>query len=404
MDWLVAFNALRAVYIDGAFSNIAINDAVAEHPNCQSSFVRTFVKGVIRNTMLLDYYIDKLAAKGISGIKKRTLIILRMGLYAITSLDSVPDYAACNEAVGLAKKVSRGSDRFVNGLLRSYIREKDAIKLENSFEKDSDELLSVKYSFPLELVRLIRSQYSDETETLLAALNTAAPLVLRPNRLKGMNPEPIIAEGNVIASDDFREGRYSVQSLSSIEAIEHFAPITGSRVLDMCAAPGGKSCAMAEIMGNQGEIIACDIYEHRLELIDAQAKRLGIDIIQTALLDGTVHRDDYDNRFDYVLADVPCSGLGVIPSKPEIKLRTDVASYDELTDIQYSILHNAIKYAKVGGRIEYSTCTINKNENYELVKRVLDNCNCVQIVENTSILPYNSKVGFYYCILEKINL
>ena len=396
MDWITTFNALKSVYIDEAFSNIAINEAIEQHPACSTGFVRTFAKGVIRETLRLDHYIDQLAAKGINGIKNRTLIVLRMGIYAIVALDSVPDYAAVNEAVKLARKVSKGSDKFVNGMLRSFLRQRDE--------------LDVCGTFPAELEAMIRDQYGDEADKLMKALDTPVPLVLRPNRLKTGETEPIIVSksGTLVQNasskpvPDFQNGLYSVQSLSSIEAIEALAPKAGARVLDMCAAPGGKTCAMAEIMGNEGEIIACDVYEHRLELINAQAKRLGIDIINTQLLDGTEHRAEFENSFDYVLADVPCSGLGVIPSKPEIKLRTDVGSYDDLIEIQAAILKNALSYAKSGGFVEYSTCTINKHENDEVVERVLAECsNLPQIVEKQSILPYNNKVGFFYCIMKK---
>lgn len=388
IDFLTTFSALKSVYIDESFSNIAINEAINEHPGCSGGFVRTFTKGVIRDTLKLDHYIDQLASKGIKGIKNRTKIVLRMGIYAIESLDSVPEYAAIDLTVGLAKKVCKGQDKFVNGLLRSFTRQRSE--------------LDVAGTFPEDVENLIRSQYGDEADSIMKALDTPVPLVLRPNRLKVNQTEPIISDGgNVISSDDFKEGKFSVQSLSSIEAIEHFAPASGSRVLDMCAAPGGKSCAMAEIMGNNGEIVACDIYEHRIELIDAQAKRLGIDIIKTELLDGTINRSEWNDSFDYVLADVPCSGLGVIPSKPEIKLRTDVDSYQELQEVQYKILMNAISYAKRGGMIEYSTCTINKNENDAVVNKALADCNLAQIVEIKSILPYNNKIGFYYCIIKK---
>lgn len=388
IDFLTTFSALKSVYIDESFSNIAINEAIEQHPGCSTGFVRTFTKGVIRDTLKLDHYIDQLASKGIKGIKNRTLIVLRMGIYAIESLDSVPEYAAIDLTVGLAKKVCKGQDKFINGMLRSFTRQR------NELEKIG--------TFPIALEKLIREQYGDETDSILTALDKPAPLVLRPNRLKVDSTEPIISDGGqVISSNDFREGKFSVQSLSSIEAIEHLAPKRGSVVLDMCAAPGGKSCAMAEIMGNEGFIIACDVYDHRLQLIDAQAKRLGIDIIETREMDGTVHNAEWDNTFDYVLADVPCSGLGVIQAKPEIKLRTNVDSYEELQNIQYKILMNAISYAKPGAMIEYSTCTINKKENQGVIDRVLASCNMVQIVENISILPYNNKIGFYYCILKK---
>jgi len=207
--------------------------------------------------------------------------------------------------------------------------------------------------------------------------------------------------GNIVGTDLFKEGYFSVQSLSSILAIEAFKPQPDSKVLDMCAAPGGKTAAMAEIMKDSGEIISCDVYEHRLKLIEATCNRLGLNSVETKLLDGTEHHSEFDESFDYVLADVPCSGLGVIAGKPELKLWTDIKEYTDLIGIQERILRNAIDYAKPGGIIEYSTCTINKNENEYLVERVLKDCSLVQILEKCTFMPYNSKVGFFYCIIRK---
>ena len=197
-----------------------------------------------------------------------------------------------------------------------------------------------------------------------------------------------------------------MQSLSSIMAIEKLAPEPGSKVLDMCAAPGGKTTLMAEIMENQGCITACDIHEHRLKLVEKTAARLGAGCIGTRLLDGTEHDCSLDNCFDYVLADVPCSGLGVIGSKPEIMLKADPAAYPALCDIQLEILKNAVRYAKPGGLIEYSTCTINRNENERIIARLTDDPDSgfgrfVSIVEMRTVLPYNNLVGFFYCILRK---
>ena len=383
-NWLTTFNALKSVYIDEAYSNIAINDAIEQQPSCSASFVRTFTKGVIRDTIVIDNYIDQLASKGINGIKNRTLIILRMGIYAIRSLDSVPDYAAVNMAVNLTNYVAKGNASFVNAILRSYIRQKDS--------------LVTIHSFPDKLRNLITKQYGQEAENIMQSLDVPIPVSIRINRLKANN---ITFTSFDLNSQEFKDGLFSVQSISSIEAIESFNPREGSLVLDMCAAPGGKTCAMAEIMNNKGKIIACDIHEHRLDLINSQARRLGIDIIETIKLDGSIFNKNYQNMFDYVLADVPCSGLGVISSKPEIKLRTNPDEYDSLIEIQKKILENAIKYCKPGGYIEYSTCTINKDENDAVVNAVLDACNLAEIVEKKSILPYNEKIGFYYCILEK---
>lgn len=414
-EWFACFEALKSVYAEEAFSNIAINEALAHHKGCAEGFVRNFAKGVIRDSMKLDWYVDRLADKGIRGIKIRTLIVIRMGLYAITELNSVPDHAAVNEAVGLAKTVAKGSDRFVNAILRSYLRRSDELQVP---PKD----MALRYSFPRDLYQLIRNQYSYETETILKALSKPAAMVLRVNLSKisredlieKLRSEGIMAEaadetnsgiiiegGKAVSSEAFRDGLFSVQSLSSIIAIEKLAPESGSEVLDICAAPGGKTCAMAEIMGNKGNILACDIYEHRVDLIRASAERLGLGIISLKELDGTEYCNEFEKRFDYVLADVPCSGLGVIQSKPEIKYRTDVSRYPELIETQSAILRNALSYAKPGAVIEYSTCTINKDENEAVVKHVLSEGNLGQIIEMNTIMPYNYKVGFFYCLIRK---
>ena len=427
-DWLTAFEALKDIYTEGAYSNMALNEAVSHHKGCRESFVRFFVKGTVMDTVRLDYIIDRLAAKGIRGIKKRTLVILRMAVFAIDSMESIPAHAAVSEAVSLAKKTARGTDRFINGLLRSYVREMDSFTAEKL-------PVNIRYSFPAPLAELLAGQYGDDTESIMKGLSTPPPLVLRVNSLRCSRSEAIamleeegikayaaegsehalIAEGSgVISSRLYKEGLCSVQSLSSIQAIEAFSPRPGSRVLDMCAAPGGKSAFMAELMEGRGSITACDIHEHRLALIDASMRRLaagtetngsynGRDtgIVQTRLMDGSVHDDSLDESFDYVLADVPCSGLGVIGSKPEIKYRSDISKYRELQDTQRAILENAIRYAAPGGRIEYSTCTLNRDENERLVCSVIKAYSFVSIVEMRTVLPYNCSVGFFYCILDK---
>ena len=441
VDWLASFEALKSVYIDGAFSNIAINEAVEQHKDCSNGFVRTFTKGVIRDTMRLDYIISSLADKGLKGIKKRTLIVLRMGIYAIDSLDSIKDYTAVNESVKLAKMVSRGTDGFVNALLRRYIRERAKEGAGESAKEGVGEGtkgsagegtrkgistegcgLNIKYSFPDELCNLLQSQYGDEIEELLKALNTSPVLTIRANSLKttredlisilrndgfdceeavDTNNAIIVKDGNLTSSKYFKEGYFSIQGLSSIKAIEAFDPFPCSKVLDMCSAPGGKTTAMSEMMSDSGSITACDIYDHRLKLIQSYAKRLGISNITTRLLDGTKQDSSLAEAFDYVLCDVPCSGLGVIGSKPEIKYRVTLEEIEELKKIQAQILQNAFSYCKVGGRIMYSTCTINKDENDGIVDSFVKLNPFAKIIEKCAILPYNNTMGFYYCIMEK---
>ena len=426
-NWITAFEALKSVYTEDAYSNIAINEAISHHNGCRDSFVRTLVKGTIRDTIRLDSIIDGLASGGVRSIKKRTLIIIRMGLYALRSMDSVPDHAAVDESVKLARKTAKGTERFVNAILRNYLRNRSDIENEPVG-------LALRYSFPEELVSLISSQYGEETENILKGLSTAPKVSVRVNTLRtdpdelisllgkhgiravkaheegvcGEDVPVLITEGSgLIGTPMFRDGLFTVQSISSAKAIAALKSVSegglkpGDEVLDMCAAPGGKATMMAELMENKGRITACDIHEHRLGLIQASADRLGIGIVETKLLDGTIHDDALDNRFDCVLADVPCSGLGVIASKPEIKLRTSTDSYEELCRVQTEILTNAVQYARPGGLIEYSTCTLNKNENERVVEAVLKECSFISIIEMHTVLPYNNLVGFFYCILRK---
>lgn len=411
---------------------MALNEAIPRHKGCRDSFVRNLVKGTIRQTITLDHIIGMLASNGLKGIKTRTLIILRMGLFAIREMDSVPDHAAVNEAVALARKTARGTDRFINAVLRSYLRRRAEFEADGTpaFIDDIGDpvkKLSVQYSMPEDLVDLITSQYGDEAEPVLRGLNEPPEVILRVNTLKtsrdrliadlseqGITAEPadgcdaaVAASGRgIIGSELYRKGHFTVQSLSSMLAVSALAPEPGSRVLDMCAAPGGKSTMMAEMMKNEGSVTACDIHEHRLELIKASAARTGADIIGTRLMDGTQYDGSLEGQFDYVLADVPCSGLGVMSTKPEIRLRTDVSEYAGLTDTQLEILENAFRYTRPGGRICYSTCTLNKDENEGVIRRFMDEgkqCadGFARIVEMRTILPYNNLIGFYYCIIEK---
>ena len=397
-----------------------------------------------------------LASNGLKGIRTRTLIIIRMGLYAIRGMDSVPDHAAVSEAVSLARKTARGTDRFINAVLRSYLRRRAEFEVTCGSEdgqpalpgfikdiSDPVKRYSVQYSMPEDLVQLITSQYGDDAESILRGLNEPPEIILRVNSLKtsrdrlisdlseeGISAEPadgcaaaIAASGRgIIESDLYRKGHFTVQSLSSMLAVSALAPEPGNKVLDMCAAPGGKSTMMAEMMGNEGHITACDIHEHRLGLIRASAARTGTEIIETRLMDGTEYDSTLEGQFDCVLADVPCSGLGVMSTKPEIRLRTDVSRYSELTDTQLEILENAFRYTRPGGRICYSTCTLNKDENEDVIRRFMDKqasdegkrdadgkaeasrnseSGFARIVEMRTILPYNNLIGFYYCIIEK---
>ena len=421
-DWLTAFDALYKVYFDGAFSNLAVNDAVRARSGCDAPFVRTFVKGTIARTVTLDYYIGRLVKRGVRGVKRRPLTVLRMGLYAIEYLDSVPDYAAVDLAVTLAGTVCKGEKGFVNAVLRSFLREKDRIT-DLSDISDETRRLYIQYGFPEPLVAMLAEQYGpDDAAKLMDGLNRPPALCIRVNTLKCSRDELIrllqdagfsavpdpdtargvyIAGGEVVGSQLYKDGYFTVQSSSSIRSIEALSPTPGAAVLDMCAAPGGKTAMMAEMMGDTGSVTACDIHEHRLGLIRATADRLGLTAIEPVLRDGTAYEDALRGAFDFVLCDVPCSGLGVISTKPEFRLTFDSASSDELSDLQFRILSNGYAYTKPGGRIMYSTCTINKAENERVTERFLLSEPGAHVVEKELCFPYNNKVGFYFCLIQK---
>lgn len=420
-DWYAVYVALRNVYCDNSYSNLAINEALKEYKVSSQGFVRVMSKGVIRDTILLDYNIDRLAKNGIKGIKKKHLIILRMGMYAMAKMDSVPVYAAVNEAVSLAEKISPTIKGFINGMLRAFEREGSIILVPDT--DDELRLLSYRYSFPYHLVRFIFKQYGKEAiEGIIKGLYDIPELNIRVNSFtinrddlkkclvdRGItvrdNPLArngiIIENGSVVNIPEFKSGMFTVQSTSSLRSVEVLNPKPGDNVLDMCAAPGGKSTAMAEMMNDTGFIMACDIHDHRVRLIKELSKRLGLSSIKTKVMDATLYDESLCERFDKVLADVPCSGLGIIAGKPELKLHVDLNELPSLYEIQYSILKNAFYYLKTGGELLYSTCTINKRENEHIVSRLCDSFENSSIVEYNSILPYNKQVGFYYCKIKK---
>lgn len=415
IDWLKTFNILRNIYINQSYSNLSLNSELRDMSSADASFVRNFVKGTIRYSIKLDYYIDKLASKGIQSLKTNIKIVLRMGLFAIEYLDNMPDYAAVNESVNLASRVAGGSEKIINAILRNFLRNLDELSLGI---KD----IPTREACPENLFSLIKNQYPDSYEKIITSLNQAIPVIARCNLLRGtrdalvsalsgINIQTKILEDtqsglvlsgeNIINNEYYRKGFYSIQNLPSILAIEALNPAAHSKCLDLCAAPGGKSFAAQELMLGTGQIIACDIHQHRLDLIEKDAERLGLDNIQTRLLDATEFVPEFQDSFDYVICDVPCSGIGTIRSKPEIKLFFDESKFSGIYETQYRILENGFKYLKNGGYLIYSTCTLLKQENEYLTQKFINNNKICKLIENKTFMPYNEMIGFYYCILSK---
>ena len=341
-----AYLTLIDVESKKSYSNLAVNhQIIINKPNSQS-FVRELVYGVLENKLTIDYYLDILVKNGVSSLKAPELTILRMGIYQLGYMNSVPEYAAVNESVLLAKKYCRGKDGFVNGVLREYLNKKIQLMLPDRAE-DEVRYLSVKYSYAPWIIELWLEHYSvDFVESLLAAGNERPPMTVRFNWLKVMKKDLIeslnqkgfeteegrlcrnaiyVKGSGLLDTEMYKLGMFTPQDESSMLVAEKLDPKHGETIMDVCAAPGGKTTAIAERMNNTGRIIASDIYRRKLDLIDKEARRLGIINIETRSWDATRVDSSMVQKADRVLVDAPCSGLGVVRRKPEIK-------YKEYTD------------------------------------------------------------------------
>ena len=416
-----AYEILFEIEKEGAYSNLTINRFLEKNRPDNPAFIRELVYGVLENKILLDYYLDKLIPSGIKKVKKKEATLLRLGLYQLIFMDSVPDYAAVNETVTLAKKLVRGREGFINGVLRGYMKKGSEIKLPDE-SKDLRLYLSIKHSFPLWLIEKWEKQYGmEECKKLLEASNARPKLSIRVNVNKTSREElkdyleekgyevtegtfsnrTLHVKGSGLLEDEkYTEGYFSIQDEASTVAADELGAKPGETVIDVCAAPGGKTSAIAELMGNNGKVYSCDIYEHKLELIDKLAERLDLSIIEPTLLDGTSGNAEWNETADRVLADVPCSGLGVIRRKPEIKYK-DITDFRELVKIQKSILENAVNYEKPGVTLVYSTCIFNKDENELQVKAFLENNNGFELISEKQFLPTEDIDGFYVCKMIK---
>ena len=420
-----AFKILLEMEKEGTYSNLAINNYLSSHQIDSPGMLRKLVYGVTEKSLYLDYFLDKIMAKGVKGTKPNVLTLLRMGAYQLDFMDSVPEYAAINTTVELARKHVRGMDKLVNGVLRNWQRKRPELSLPDR-DHNLVEHLSIKYSCRPSIVSLIINQYGDKDgEEILKYMELPRPLSVRVNQMKNscedvlrelsslgieckisdLSPRVINLQDtnslSVTELDAFKEGRISIQSQESCWIADELNPMTGSKVLDLCAAPGGKPQAMAELMENSGSIDACDFYDHRLRLIEIGANRLGLTNISVHRIDATeVGNLPHSEEYDFVLADVPCSGLGVMGRKPEIRNRE--LHDEDLIKIQKAILGNAIDQAKSMGKIVYSTCTINKRENQEVVGAVLKDRNDVKIAKERQLIPgIDGYDGFYMAVIEK---
>lgn len=418
-----AYLTLMDIESKKSYSNIALNhQIVCNRPDSQG-FVRELVYGVLENKMLLDYYIDQLVPSGSASLKASDRTVLRMGIYQLGYMDSVPEYAAVNESVILAKRYCRGRDGFINGVLRNYLKHKFSIKLPDR-SQDEIKYLSIKYSYAPWIIELWLEQYKmDFVEAMLQAGNETPPTTIRLNWLKVMKKDLIekleskgyeVEEGKVcqnalhvkgsglLSGELYKGGLFSVQDESSMLVAEKLDPQHGDIVMDVCAAPGGKTMAIAERMNNTGKILASDIYRRKLDLVDKEAERLGITNVETRSWDAARVDSSMIEKADRVLVDVPCSGLGVVRRKPEIKYKEKTQEMELLPKKQLAILSASSQYVKPGGMLVYSTCTVNPYENQRVIADFLKKHNSFKKEEMIQLLPHvNGTDGFFICTMKK---
>ena len=382
----LAVEALLRVDTADGYSNIVLDRLLQESglsPR-DKAFASALFYGVLEKKLTLDHVIAQYAAKALGKMDPLVRLLLRIGVYQIACMDSVPDSAAVNESVELCKKMGKGrASGFVNGVLRSFLRDGGKIVLPEP-GKDKAGWLSLCYSVPRPLVKLWQNQYKkDGLQPLLEGMTQKAPMYARVNNTKITAEELVkrLSEEGVTASchpqfancillenagaleslPSFTEGLFHIQDLASQLAACALSPRAGMDVLDLCAAPGGKSFTLAEEMDGQGRVVSCDLYEKKAKLIAQGADRLKLSNITARQNDATVYNENF-GQFDRVLCDAPCSGLGIIRRKPEIRYK-NLEELRALPDIQYKILDTAAKYVKEQGLLLYSTCTLNRHEN-----------------------------------------
>lgn len=425
----IALKSLYEINTKQAYSNIVLDKFINENreklSNLDINFISELVYGVVTWKLTLEYIIQKYSKTKIKKMSDWVKNILYLGSYQIIFLDKVPKSAAVNESVNLCKKYNFKSVGLVNAILRKIEKSdyKEISNITNSITR-----ISLKYSMPEWIVKKFCDEYGEEeTANICQNLNLRPNISVRINKLKGKvelgekgileDFRTITGTKNITKTKEYIEGNITIQDEAAGLSSFILAPKEGEIVLDACSAPGGKTTYLAELMHNKGKIVAWDIYEERLKQVDQNAKRLGIDIIQTEVHDATKLKEEYVEKFDKILLDVPCLGLGVIRRKPDIKWNRQEGDIKEISDIQFNILKTCSKYLKNNGVLVYSTCSMLKEENDEIIEKFIkeENFETVNIDEQipnefskittnnmVQFLPSQKHDGFFITMLKKI--
>lgn len=376
-----------------SYAQLSLKNALKTLERRDRALATELFYGTLKYQIQLDYWLNRYSKHPVQKMKPLIRNILRMSLYQMLYLDKIPTSATINEAVKIVKKRNfKGLAGFVNGLLRTL--DKENLDITAITETSLSQKLSIQYALPEWVIKMWLEAYdSQQVEEICQALNERPEVCGRWNTLKGtketilneLRSEGIeVKEGYLLKEafylkkadhlqelPSFQNGLWTVQDESAMLVAPIVGPKEGDSILDMCSAPGGKSMHMAALMHNKGCIIACDKYPHKLELIEKNAERLGITIIKPTLQDATCFNCQFVEKFDKILLDVPCSGLGIMKRKPDIRLYKTEEDLEEITKIQKAIIQNAICYLKPNGRLVYSTCTISKKENEQIVDFII---------------------------------
>ena len=419
----------------GKYVNLSLNSHKTDRLTPEErSALTALLYTTVEHKLTYDYYIAALAGRGIDKIDSTTKNILRLGLCQLLDMDSVPAFAAVNESVKLARNT--GERAFVNGILRRADRERESLPIPDR-NKSLARYFSVKYSFPLWIVKRYISIFGEDgCEELLRRMSGIAPTDLTVNTEK-ISPkafcEKLLLEGYDVSLSEYspfsvriarsvdprvlggyREGEFFVQDAACAAAVYTLGACCGESLIDVCACPGGKSFTAAIMMKGRGRVNSFDIHESKLSLIDDGVARLGLANISTGVRDARTPCEALFGLADRVICDVPCSGLGVLAKKPDLRYRSE-EGIGELPDLQLEILSASAKYLKVGGRMIYSTCTLLPEENEGVVNRFLEGNGNFKSVDfkiadmNSrngcfTFLPHiHGTDGFFVSLLEKVN-
>lgn len=419
-----AVRALIKVDADGGYSNLVIDSVIKQDglSGADASLAAALFYGVLDRKITVDYILARYSKQPVKKLPYLVAASLRIGAYQLLYMDRIPAFAAINESVNIVKRSKNANSAgYVNAVLHKVDREKDAVLPTD----DSVKSLSIRYSFPEWIVSRLCSQYGvKKAQCVFAAMLKKSSVYLRVNTVKTSCDELIklLAEENVSAEKTevenslrilslsgavdrlkaYRDGLFHVQDLSSQMCAAALDLRENMRVLDICAAPGGKSFTAAQMMNGTGEVVSCDLYEHRVKLISDGVKRLALENITAKVADASVY-DGSLGQFDRVLCDAPCSGLGIMGRKPDIKYKKEEEIAD-LPEIQYNILKNAVKYVKPKGKIVYSTCTLLREENEGVFDRFIAENPHFKELSKKTLLPCDSDTdGFFISVAERID-